>query len=842
MKKLLTLLVVAAMVLSLAGTAFAADVYGDIANESATAKTAITKLSALDIINGYEDGTFKPGNEITRAEFAKIACIAAGMKDSGEILKNTASQFSDVKTGVWYTGWVNLAAAQGYVKGYPDGTFQPNAKINNAAVVTVLLRVLGYNDNLAGPWPVDYIAKAGTLGVTDDVAFDASANAVRGGVAVMAANTLDEDPVYWDTDKEKFEDDDATVATLMAENFDGAVYEDYLVTDFELVDDTWKVTLAAWNGTNYAAVAAAPLNGKVEVAETAKFNGAAIVPALENKIIDLVWDADEEEIAYMDVKDYGVVVFDEVDFDAATNEVTIDDVDYDFANIAVKPATLVAGTNTADKFEVVLNDDGDIAAVVTTDYLAPKIVDEYDAAREKITYQDGSSALSIEDQDVLIVKGNEIIEAADLAKFDLVDVTASAHGQDYYILVSDAKAAGELTKSGSFEVTVGGKTYDVSDDDLAAPALAAKISTDDGDTFSSLTNYNSVYDEAVTLLVDLAGDVYAVIAGDTAADSDIYGTVVETITASTSEGTKKYLRIVTVDGVEASYEYEGTLTGTTIVVTPAIDDLVVFDLDSDSVIDTFDVLFDDSAAAPALNVTGVDTDNNRIKLSTGAWLIVNNDSVMFDVNDSVAGGDDDEAVIADWADVKDYLDAGSNITGVFAQEDGGKLEYLVFNVAGGLTTDDKYVVVSEIGVNTDGDYVTVVYADGAEATYTAPATAAYDKDNDAADDDALTDFAVEDLVKIKTSGDDVDSLELIVNESAVATTFVQYEIDEINGNSVRIYDTVAKTYNWYVVDEDTVYFNLDDEAALTLSDLGVGDAVEMSVDAAGEFDYIIIND
>ena len=108
-KKFLVVLLSAMMVFAFATTAFAAGQYSDITDLSKETQDAISKLSALEIIGGYPDGTFKPSATITRAEFAKMACVASGMQESADILVNTASQFSDVKAGEWYTGYINLA-------------------------------------------------------------------------------------------------------------------------------------------------------------------------------------------------------------------------------------------------------------------------------------------------------------------------------------------------------------------------------------------------------------------------------------------------------------------------------------------------------------------------------------------------------------------------------------------------------------------------------------------------------------------------------------------------------------------------------------------------------------
>ena len=204
MKKALVILMTVAMMFCFSATAFAAN-FSDMDNATDVVKDAVNKAVALEIINGYEDGTFKPDATITRAEFAKMACIAAGLKSSGEALSGTTPSFKDVKANEWYTGWINLASSKGFVRGYEDGTYKPNQTISNQEIVTVLMRMLGYNDNLTGPWPIDYINQAAKLDVTEDVAgFVGTAAATRGNVAVMMDATLDQYMVEYSKDIEDF--------------------------------------------------------------------------------------------------------------------------------------------------------------------------------------------------------------------------------------------------------------------------------------------------------------------------------------------------------------------------------------------------------------------------------------------------------------------------------------------------------------------------------------------------------------------------------------------------------------------------------------------------------------
>ncbi len=100
----------------------------------------IARLSETGIIKGYDDGTFKPDNPITRAEFATM-CVRFYESDAGKI-KNAKSDFTDVSSGHWAKDFIDKAAKQGFITGYPDGSYKPDNNITRAEVVTVINRML----------------------------------------------------------------------------------------------------------------------------------------------------------------------------------------------------------------------------------------------------------------------------------------------------------------------------------------------------------------------------------------------------------------------------------------------------------------------------------------------------------------------------------------------------------------------------------------------------------------------------------------------------------------------------------------------------------------------------
>lgn len=95
---------------------------------------AISTLSNAGIVTGYNDGTFRPNQPITRGEMAKIIANFANLN------KGTKS-FTDL-SGHWSKSYVELAAGNGWIAGYPDGSFRPDQKITRAETVTMINRVL----------------------------------------------------------------------------------------------------------------------------------------------------------------------------------------------------------------------------------------------------------------------------------------------------------------------------------------------------------------------------------------------------------------------------------------------------------------------------------------------------------------------------------------------------------------------------------------------------------------------------------------------------------------------------------------------------------------------------
>lgn len=100
----------------------------------------INALSQARVISGYNDGTFRPNNPVTRAEFATMIVKAIGENASSGTMNKS---FRDVPTSFWAFSSIQTAASLGLIGGFPDGTFKPNSYITRAEVLSIAAKASG---------------------------------------------------------------------------------------------------------------------------------------------------------------------------------------------------------------------------------------------------------------------------------------------------------------------------------------------------------------------------------------------------------------------------------------------------------------------------------------------------------------------------------------------------------------------------------------------------------------------------------------------------------------------------------------------------------------------------
>ncbi|MDY3014726.1 MAG: S-layer homology domain-containing protein [Evtepia sp.] len=165
---------------------------------------AVDMCAALNIINGYEDDSYRPENNITRAETTKlIAMMLNGGRDASMALPTTPS-FSDVKTSPnskWAEKYIEYCAAAGIVCGW-DGIFAPDNNVTGTEAAKMLLVSLGYDAVKEGfegaAWAVNVNVKAGQVGLYDGLkTMDVSAPLTRDNAAQIIWNTLNAEVVKY---------------------------------------------------------------------------------------------------------------------------------------------------------------------------------------------------------------------------------------------------------------------------------------------------------------------------------------------------------------------------------------------------------------------------------------------------------------------------------------------------------------------------------------------------------------------------------------------------------------------------------------------------------------------
>ncbi|MFA7636756.1 MAG: S-layer homology domain-containing protein [Monoglobales bacterium] len=218
MKKSIAFLMVLTVCLSFFG-GFSVTAFPDVTEDN-THFEAVTYLTEKKVIDGYEDGTFKPENTITRAEFVKMLLEFLGFGNiyGDSIVKTSFSDVDAKEMAVttkgedgkdvtttkmsgqhWAAGYIKLAVDKAVVNGYGDGTFRPDAPVTYEEAIKMIVCCLGREEHaktraetLKMPlWPDGYLSIGNDLMVGKATNYALGANATRSNVAQMLYNVKD---------------------------------------------------------------------------------------------------------------------------------------------------------------------------------------------------------------------------------------------------------------------------------------------------------------------------------------------------------------------------------------------------------------------------------------------------------------------------------------------------------------------------------------------------------------------------------------------------------------------------------------------------------------------------
>lgn len=201
MKKFLSLVLALVMAMSLVTISAGAKSFSD--NSSIEYKEAVAVVSALDIVDGYTDGSFGPTNVLTRQAAAKIICNLILGRTTADALSANDAPYKDVPVTSQFAGYIAYCANKGIISGYADGTFRPTGTLTGYAFMKMLLGALEYDSEIEGfvgeNWSINVAKLALNIGLDDgNDNFVGTAPVTREEACLYAFNTLQADIVEYE--------------------------------------------------------------------------------------------------------------------------------------------------------------------------------------------------------------------------------------------------------------------------------------------------------------------------------------------------------------------------------------------------------------------------------------------------------------------------------------------------------------------------------------------------------------------------------------------------------------------------------------------------------------------
>ena len=483
---------------------------------------AVDACTALNIIGGYPDGSFKPEGNITRAEATKMICVALNGGKDPATSTNATPTFSDVRTNAnaaWAEGYIESCVAQGIVSGVGGGKFAPAGNVTGVQLAKMLLVALGYNSDIEGftgnAWATNVNVRATQRGLYDGLEkMDTAAAISRDNAAQMVWNALQALEVKYDytlvSDKGNLTSTTTLVEknkTLLADKYSGAgVYEGVLTASgkYAIEGDAAK--------------------DKIVMAKVEKIDGKN-VDSTQTAYKNQKWDCDKDMTAllgqYVKVlvnnksDAYGVfpVEGENTVVTAAFKDVKIDDgkikvngTSYNYAAAAeVKGVEKTSGT--ALKISDLTGDYAEVASGDQITFISSDGDDTFDRAivnplkavsgntLAKVTYVSSTEFVAGGET----YKFEDVIAPTDLKKGDYVAYYENTFtGDKQFVKATEVKGKVTSTKNSTRdsakEVKIGDNWYTVGNTTANIPFTGALIRKGDNVTLNSTVTVQVIND------------------------------------------------------------------------------------------------------------------------------------------------------------------------------------------------------------------------------------------------------------------------------------------------------------------------------------------------------------
>lgn len=760
MKKTLSFVLVLALVLSSFSMAFAGttataktDVPTDVVGTAFEAP--VTVLTALGVVNGYEDGTYKPSSNVTRAEFAKLIIAELGLEANAQSSKST---FTDMSGAAWADGYVGYAASLGIINGYGDGRFGPSDNVTYDQALTMIVRALGYTSDckeMNGTWPAIYVQKANVLGITDDISNGGSVAANRGDVALMLYNTLTCDMGYANDEGTFVTKKDKDGDTIkVASNLDAEESEDYKVITKSDADNA-VVNIRQYVGAYAKVFTLTSGDNEDDIIAVSDVKSDFVTG--EFKLADKVIEtADGTEYKLDDIFSKGV--------EGTSTYLDSDWTAYEFENGDTATAGDTILTDDQDALDKTTGTSGKDGTIVTiaADLSGKTIKGIYSVAKWTIDTDelvDADDIADIASNKTLLGKDFSLDDddAIDNTSFELVGVkslsdikadnvvyvyTAGSDDEITRVAVGATTATGEVTAikedDSNAKATINGNVYKFAKQKLTHNGTGADFDPSDIDTEDEITAYLDAYGYMYDY--DL-----------TAGGADNYAVVLEAGQGTTGIGSNHEIKLFLADGTDKVFDVDDDLFKaddyvpgvTTLAATPGNGGqngweitggaIVKYGLDKDGVIDSFEEMTDDYELVTDYNGASGSTKISSItEKGYYANEQIREDAVMFssDYDFDARTNDEDDYAVTTLDKVLDTDDV--NATYVLYKDKIAAM--LLFDYSG---SDETYGVVTEAKKTSgDSDYQATFFVDGKEVTYGIANSTVYNKAAKATDADA----------------------------------------------------------------------------------------------------------
>ena len=480
---------------------------------------AVDACTALNIIGGYPDGSFKPEGNITRAEATKMICVALNGGKDPATSTNATPTFSDVRTNAnaaWAEGYIESCVAQGIVSGVGGGKFAPAGNVTGVQLAKMLLVALGYNSDIEGftgnAWATNVNVRATQRGLYDGLEkMDTAAAISRDNAAQMVWNALQALEVKYDytlvSDKGNLTSTTTLVEkniTLLADKYSGAgVYEGVLT-------GSGKYSLNNTTGKDKVFMAKVDkIDGKVapENLGPQKWDCDKDMTALLGQYVKVLVNNKSDAYGVFPVEGENTVVtaaFKDVKVDGAKADykVKVNGTSYNYDK---KDITII-GVKKSDTTDLKVSDlTGDYAEVYSGDqitFISNDGDDTFDCAivnplksksgsLDKVTYVSSTEFVAGGET----YKFEDVIAPTDLKKGDYVAYYENTFtGDKQFVKATEVKGKVTSTKDSGKEVKIGDNWYTVGNKTANLPFAGALLRKGDEVTLNSTVTVQVIND------------------------------------------------------------------------------------------------------------------------------------------------------------------------------------------------------------------------------------------------------------------------------------------------------------------------------------------------------------